>query len=200
MWSLCLFAGMSGVLSAQTARIPERFPELASDRMFHRPFFFCFDDAISTPPDGRTVRSRPAPSDDLTRAQYLDEPTPDSRQIEGRTPEPRSPGSGVFDPPVSYGGPDPSRVEDIEARDGPRIPEPMVFDLVRGLGARRGELEFNTLSLVPFRHGGPKYEWAPEIEWAVADGFAVEYELPIFDTRIVAQKFAPSIPLSLIHI
>lgn len=32
---------------------------------------------------------------------------------------------------------------------GPRIPEPMVFDLARPLGARRGEAELNTLGFVP---------------------------------------------------
>lgn len=126
--------------------------------------------------------------DDLARVQFA----PGSMGPESAPAPRRSRGlsSIVADPPLDYGGPDPFTVEDIEARDGPQIPEPMVFDLVRGLGARRGELEFNVLSLVPFRRGGPRYEWAPEVEYAVFDGFAVEYEMPIFDTKIVAHKFA----------
>ncbi len=96
----------------------------------------------------------------------------------------------VQDPPIDYGGPSPSEVDDRDARDGPRIPEPMVFDLVRGLGARRGEFEINVLNIVPFQKGKPKYEWAPEVEWVPYDGLGVEFEVPIFDTRIVALKTA----------
>jgi hypothetical protein len=66
----------------------------------------------------------------------------------------------------------------------------MVFDLVRGLGARKGELEFNVLALAPFRRYPPRFEWAPEVEYVVFDGFALEYEMPIFETQIVAHKFA----------
>jgi hypothetical protein len=67
----------------------------------------------------------------------------------------------------------------------------MVFDLVRGLGARKGELEFNILNLVPNQPGRPAvYEWAPEIEWAIRDGLAVEFELPIFNTTPQFLKFA----------
>jgi hypothetical protein len=98
----------------------------------------------------------------------------------------------VADPPMTYlSSPPPRGVEDIDYRDGPRIPEPMVFDLVRGLGARRGELEVNVLNLVPFRGDGrTRYEWAPEIEYALFDGFALEFELPIFNTHIEAAKYA----------
>ena len=32
------------------------------------------------------------------------------------------------------------------------IPEPLVFDLVRGLGAKRGEFEANVLAEVPLNH------------------------------------------------
>lgn len=106
----------------------------------------------------------------------------------GTVPTPR----GITDPPITYlDSPSPRMVEDIEYRDGPRIPEPMVFDLVRGLGARQGELEINVLNLVPFRQDrATRYEWAPEIEYAVFDGFALEFELPIFNTEIEAVKFA----------
>jgi hypothetical protein len=68
---------------------------------------------------------------------------------------------------------------------GPIIPEPMVFDMVRPLGARRGELEVNVLGLVPLKRdgGAPAIEWAPEVEWAIRDGFAVEFELPFRRVR-----------------
>ena len=89
----------------------------------------------------------------------------------------------------------------------------MVFDLVRPLGARRGELEVNVISLLPFhresrgtdglfpsvegtetdppakRELGPSVEWAPEIEWAPIDNLAVEFEVPFSDHRIAEFKF-----------
>lgn len=70
----------------------------------------------------------------------------------------------------------------------PHIPEPLVFDLVRALGARRGELEVNTLVLVRPEDG--KTYWAPEVEWAFADGYAVELELPMDDRHLEAVKVA----------
>src|SRR5690606_33047962 len=69
----------------------------------------------------------------------------------------------------------------------PHIPEPLAFDLVRGLGARKGELEVNVLLEVPV--GGVPH-WAPEVEWALADGAALELELPIRGTELEAIKFA----------
>ncbi len=71
----------------------------------------------------------------------------------------------------------------------PHIPEPMVFDLVRGLGARRGEFEFNTLVGLQ-TYPGAEIHWAPEIEWAVRDRLAVEFELPMSGASVEAFKFA----------
>lgn len=70
----------------------------------------------------------------------------------------------------------------------PHIPEPMLFDLVRPLGASRGELEVNTLVEHPL--GGGPAEWAPEIEYAFADGYAVEFELPFEGSTLGEYKFA----------
>lgn len=70
----------------------------------------------------------------------------------------------------------------------PRIPEPMVFDLVRPLGAERGELEINSLFEQPL-DGGP-LEWAPEVEYTLLDGFGVEFELPIEGSRVTDYKVA----------
>jgi hypothetical protein len=68
----------------------------------------------------------------------------------------------------------------------PVIPEPMLFDMIRPLGARRGELEANTL-LAKSLDGAP-LAWAPEVELAVADGFAVELELPMTGRRVDSFK------------
>lgn len=73
----------------------------------------------------------------------------------------------------------------------PHIPEPLNFDLVRGLGAHAGELETNVLfSVRPRRGGAAATTWAPEAEWAIADGFAVELELPMVDRHVHALKAA----------
>lgn len=79
-----------------------------------------------------------------------------------------------------------------ESSRGPIIPEPMVFDLVRPLGARRGEFEINTLGLIPLKRarGTPAIEWAPEVEWAIRDNLAIEFELPMGDGKLEAYKFA----------
>lgn len=91
--------------------------------------------------------------------------------------------------------------------EGPHVPEPLVFDLVRPLGAKRGEIEVNTLGIVPLnrRIGSSSHrsdslglvplsedtseiEWAPEIEFALWDGFAVEFEFPFEGSRLEALK------------
>lgn len=71
----------------------------------------------------------------------------------------------------------------------PRIPEPMVFDLVRPLGAERGELEVN--SLFRLNPASPRiFEWAPEVEYAFAGGYGIEFELPIEGTTRESVKLA----------
>jgi hypothetical protein len=67
----------------------------------------------------------------------------------------------------------------------PHIPEPMVFDLVRPLGVTKGELEMNSLMRYS-RHGN--FEWSPEIEYAVFDGFALEFELPFESLHLQEYK------------
>ena len=82
------------------------------------------------------------------------------------------------------------------------IPEPMIFDLVRPLGAKQGEIEVNTLLQYPLdespnRDSGTggltdegKLLWAPEIEAAVLDGLGLELELPFEGSELEALKFA----------
>jgi hypothetical protein len=71
------------------------------------------------------------------------------------------------------------------------IPEPMIFDLVRGLGARQGEFEVNVLGEFPLNHASSRHiEWAPEIEVAILNGVALEFELPFEDGKLEAYKSA----------
>lgn len=70
----------------------------------------------------------------------------------------------------------------------PHIPEPLLFDLVRPLGARKGELEINVLAQHNQRNG--RNELAPEIEYVLADGLAIELELPFDGNRLEQYKFA----------
>jgi hypothetical protein len=75
------------------------------------------------------------------------------------------------------------------ASGAPRIPEPMVYDLVRPLGAVKGELEVNSLFLQPLRRGR-SLEWAPEIEYTFARGYGIELEIPMEGVRRESWKAA----------
>jgi len=87
--------------------------------------------------------------------------------------------------------PEPFGADELyDGDDTPRIPEPMVFDLVRPLGARRGEAEINTLAIIPLNRRLGHAEWAPEVEVAVADGLAIEFELPFEEWSLNAYKMA----------
>ena len=71
------------------------------------------------------------------------------------------------------------------------IPEPLMFDLVRGLGAKKGELEINALADFPINDAANRgVDWAPEIEYALFDNFAVELEFPMNDFELEAYKMA----------
>lgn len=86
--------------------------------------------------------------------------------------------------------------EEIDPDEGllgsikPRIPEPMVFDLVRPLGAKKKEVEINSLAARPLRRGGAAVDWAPEIEFTFMDGYALEFELPIENFTLQSYKLA----------
>lgn len=58
----------------------------------------------------------------------------------------------------------PAHASSGEAGDYPHIPEPMVFDMMRPLGARQGEREANVLASSPLSESDRKTEWAPEAE------------------------------------
>jgi hypothetical protein len=97
---------------------------------------------------------------------------------------------GVVDPGES----DP-RVPGLFPGSAPYIPEPLVFDLVRGLGAKKNEIEANTLLVTRFRRGRPSFDWAPEVEWAIVDDVAIELELPMHDRELEAFKVAFQVTL-----
>lgn len=72
--------------------------------------------------------------------------------------------------------------------ENPHIPEPMVFDLIRPLGVKQGEVEINTLVM---RDPAQAHtEWAPEFEIGIRDNLAIEFELPLQNSRIESYKLA----------
>lgn len=84
------------------------------------------------------------------------------------------------------------------------IPEPLHFDLVRPLHARRGELEINSLFVRPLARQGGHLEWAPEIEYAFLDGHAIELEFPLEGRELAEYKVAlqgtlPGGPEAFVH-
>lgn len=81
------------------------------------------------------------------------------------------------------------QTEDI--KENPGIPEPLMFDLVRGLGAKKGELEINSLAEFPLNDEPSRgIDWAPEIEYALFNNFAVELEFPLNNFDLEAYKMA----------
>jgi hypothetical protein len=72
----------------------------------------------------------------------------------------------------------------------PKIPEPMVFDLIRPLGAAKGEFEVNSLFRQPLAGPSRKLLWAPEIEYAFLEGYGIEFELPLEGAAVDSYKVA----------
>jgi hypothetical protein len=74
------------------------------------------------------------------------------------------------------------------------VPEPMFVDLVRSLSAKKGEWEINTLfahsSQQDVNENGRVFNWAPEVEYVIDDGHAVEFELPSRGGDLKNFKFA----------
>jgi hypothetical protein len=140
----------------------------------------------------------------------------DGRRLTHFSPEPAMPrqGFGRADSRLwSYPVSEAETIERVSGEErGPRIPEPMVFDLVRPLGATRGEMEVNTLGMVPLSRKTGRVnntpdplglvrrspdrqgiEWAPEIEYTIRDGLAVEFELPMENGQLEAYKGASQV-------
>lgn len=69
------------------------------------------------------------------------------------------------------------------------VPEPMFIDLVRSLDSKKGEVEVNSLFAI-YDKNYANLDWAPEIEFVIADGHAVEFELPSQGSSLLNYKFA----------
>jgi hypothetical protein len=72
----------------------------------------------------------------------------------------------------------------------PTIPEPMIFDLVRPLGAEKGEIEVNTLIEGAPSRSSEFIKISPEIEFVLINGLAFEFEMPLSDHGIDEFKIA----------
>lgn len=70
------------------------------------------------------------------------------------------------------------------------IPEPLVYDLVRRLGADKGEFEINSLFRIEESTKTGDILHAPELEYAIFDGIAVELELPFRGSTLESLKGA----------
>jgi len=64
----------------------------------------------------------------------------------------------------------------------------MVFDLALPLGAKKNEYEFNAATLFQYEFENSALNWNPEIEYAYADGYSIEFELPIKNSVVEAYK------------
>lgn len=143
----------------------------------------CFPEGHDTDKDGVPDRVERQSGTLLYEADTDNDGVPDGVEDANR--------DGVVDP----GETDP-RVPGLFPGANPHIPEPVMFDLVRGLGARKGEVEVNTLMVSRFYRGGSlEPTWAPEVEWAFADGVAVELELPMHGRELEAVKAAFQVTL-----
>lgn len=78
-----------------------------------------------------------------------------------------------------------------------RIPEPMVYDLVRPLGVKKGDMEVN--ALVDINAQTHDASWAPEVEYGLADDLAVELELPFENASHERYKVAIQKTLGIDH-
>lgn len=83
-----------------------------------------------------------------------------------------------------------STAYDTRYKTEAEIPEPLLFDLVRRIDSDKGELEVNTLFVQTDAETMKGVYVAPEIEYAFADGKAVELELPTVDGKLKTFKTA----------
>lgn len=81
---------------------------------------------------------------------------------------------------------DESSYEDYESISF--IPEPMVFDLVRPLGSKKGQWEVNALVLQEHASELSDMHESPEIEYVAFDDVAIELELPAVGGEFEAFK------------
>jgi hypothetical protein len=68
-----------------------------------------------------------------------------------------------------------------------QVPEPLFVDLVRGLDAQVGEWEINSL-FYQTRRSFEQFQWAPEVEFVLRDGLAIEFEFPMVGRKLESYK------------
>lgn len=71
----------------------------------------------------------------------------------------------------------------------PKIPEPMFFDLVRPLGAKKGQWEANSLFSTPLRQFEEPFDWEPETEYVIGRGFAIEPQVIFHNQHLKGGQF-----------
>lgn len=71
-----------------------------------------------------------------------------------------------------------------------QIPEPMIYDLVRALGAKKGEYELNALIRSEQHTRLHETHVSPEFEYVFADHLAGEVELPMTGSNVDSLKGA----------
>lgn len=140
--------------------------------------------SIAQADDRADCRDGLVDSDGDGLADVVEDENHNGRRDHGETDpyNPDTDGDGTDDGKERRIGTDPAHNALID------FPEPMVFDMVRGLGSEQGEIEINTLVLVPTSPA--EAFWAPEIEAAVVDGFALELEAGLTNTDLEILKLA----------
>lgn len=73
-----------------------------------------------------------------------------------------------------------AETEEVKGSEKPKVlhAEPLYIDLIRDLGARKGEKEWNIGMGMTDKRGFDEYEALIEYEWAVIDRLGLEIELP----------------------
>jgi hypothetical protein len=72
------------------------------------------------------------------------------------------------------------------------VPEPLLVDWVRALGARAGEFELNALGVL---QTDGRFELAPEVEWVPVDGLGLEVEAVVKNQGFDGLKLAGQLTL-----
>jgi hypothetical protein len=74
-----------------------------------------------------------------------------------------------------------AETEDVKPFEKPKVlhAEPLYIDLIRDLGARKGEKEWNVGMGMTDKRGFDEYEALIEYEWAPIDRLGLEIELPV---------------------
>jgi hypothetical protein len=89
-----------------------------------------------------------------------------------------------------------SEVEDVVGRDKVLHAEPLFIDLIRDLGARKGEKEWNVGFGMTDKANYNAYETLIEYEWAPIDRLGLEVELPFSFYSPLDKSSADTLPLN----